>query len=70
MHALTTHPCQDSGMIADRDLLADAVANLQDVWGDLAPAEALTRALVAERTENRDMAFRWTQVYLACIKRN
>ncbi|HWK15596.1 MAG TPA: hypothetical protein VNS02_14450 [Rhizobiaceae bacterium] len=56
--------------MADRDLLADAVANLQDVWGDLAPAEALTRALVAERTENREMALRWTRVYLACVSRN
>jgi len=53
----------------DRDLLADTVANLLDVWGDLAPAEALTRALVAERTEKRDMALRWTHVYLACINR-
>jgi len=70
LHALTNPPCQNIDTPADRDLLVDAVANLQDVWGDLAPAEALTRALVAERTENRDMALRWAHVYLACVSRN
>lgn len=70
MHAHNIAFCQDHDTLADRDLLADAVANLQDVWGDLAPAEALTRALVAERTENREMALRWTRVYLACVSRN
>lgn len=70
MHAHANPPCQNIDTPADRDLLVDTVANLQDVWGDLAPAEALTRALVAERTENRDMALRWARVYLACISRN
>ena len=77
MHASTTPLSHDPDTVGtgnpdtgnERDMVVDAVANLLDVWGDLAPAEALTRALVAERTENRAMALRWTHVYLACINR-
>lgn len=53
----------------DRDIVVDSANNLLDIWGDLAGSEALTRALVAERTENREMAKRWAQVYFACVNR-
>lgn len=39
--------------------------NLIKVFGELAGSEALTRALVAERTENREQASMWLDVYLA-----
>ena len=45
------------------DMVADAAHNLRQVFGDTAGAEALTRALVCERTEDRDMARFWTAVY-------
>jgi|EndMetStandDraft_4_1072995.scaffolds.fasta_scaffold105462_2 hypothetical protein len=50
---------------------ADETARLRDgardtlvnVFGDMAGSEALTRALVAERTERRDQALIWLDVY-------
>ena len=36
---------------------------LVNVFGDMAGSEALTRALVAERTERRDQAIMWLDVY-------
>lgn len=46
-----------------RDLVNDAVHNLKSVFKELATAEALTRALVSERTENPEMAEFWVDVY-------
>ena len=34
------------------DLVSDAAHNLKSLFQELAPAEALTRALVSERTED------------------
>ena len=42
---------------------------LSDLFGDLAGSEALTRALVAERTEKREDADMWIDVYrLICAE--
>lgn len=49
----------------DSHLRRMARDNLIKVFGDLAGSEALTRALVAERTENRDQASMWLDVYIA-----
>jgi hypothetical protein len=43
-----------------RDGARDMLVN---VFGDMAGSEALTRALVAERTERRDQAMMWLDVY-------
>lgn len=45
-----------------------AVLNLQNIYSDQAPAEALTRALVSERTQDRQMAAFWVEVYLAACR--
>jgi len=42
--------------------------NLQNVYGDQAPAEALTRALVSERTQDREMAEFWVEVFRASCR--
>jgi hypothetical protein len=48
-----------------RNLRENARDNLIKVFGDLAGSEALTRALVAERNENREQARMWVDVYIA-----
>lgn len=45
-----------------------AVLNLQNIYSDQAPAEALTRALVSERTQDRKMAEFWVEVFLASCR--
>jgi len=46
------------------DELADqAKRALVEIYQDLAPSEALTRALVSERDGNRETALMWTAVY-------
>jgi hypothetical protein len=52
-----------------RDLVNDAAHNLKNVFKELAGAEALTRALVNERTENRDKAKFWVEVYEGLTQR-
>jgi hypothetical protein len=49
----------------DNYLRQKARDNLIKVFGELAGSEALTRALVAERTENREQAGMWLDVYVA-----
>ena len=46
------------------DLASDATANLLAAYEHLAASEALTRALVCERTEKSRKADFWVQVYL------
>ena len=46
------------------NLVRDATANLLDAYEHLAASEALTRALVCERTEKGPKADFWVQVYL------
>ena len=45
------------------DLVSDAIHNLRSLFKDMACAEALTRALVSERLDDRDMALFWVEVY-------
>lgn len=45
------------------ELIDQAKRTLVEIYRDLAPSEALTRALVAERDGNRDVALMWTAVY-------
>ena len=47
----------------DAELRIKACDGLTTVFGDMAAAEALTRALIAERTEKRDQAHMWLDVY-------
>lgn len=56
----------EGAAVVRRDLVTDAAHNLVQIFADMAPAEALTRALVSERCENRDMARLWVDVYLRC----
>lgn len=43
----------------------DIVKSIHNSYGDLAASEVLTRALVAERGQDRDKALFWVQIYLA-----
>jgi hypothetical protein len=52
----------------DSGAVRAAVLNLQNIYGDQAPAEALTRALVSERTQDRNMAEFWVEVFLASCR--
>lgn len=44
---------------------AQAKQTLLDVYADLAPSEALTRALVCERNGDRQFALMWSDIYKA-----
>lgn len=49
---------------AKHERLADAAAaNLRAIYEDMATAEAITRALVSERTEQPDRADFWVSVF-------
>ncbi|MEP9372882.1 hypothetical protein [Mesorhizobium sp. KR1-2] len=58
----------DGAALLRHDLVEDAAHNLVQIFAEMAPAEALTRALVSERSENRDMARLWVDVYLRCCR--
>lgn len=45
--------------------IIDQIVESLYVYGDMAGSEALTRALVAERTGNREKAQFWVRVYQA-----
>ncbi|WP_157928781.1 hypothetical protein [Pararhizobium haloflavum] len=45
------------------NLVEQAVMTLSSSFGELAPAEALLRALIAERTDDRSGAAFWVSVY-------
>lgn len=47
----------------DASLAEQAKRTLAEIYQDLAPSEALTRALVSERDGNRDIAAMWVAVY-------
>lgn len=51
-----------SGAI-DAALADQAKRTLVELYQDLAPSEALTRALVSERDGNRDVAVMWSCIY-------
>lgn len=55
------------GALIEKDRVADAAHVLQQAYADLAPAEALTRALVHARIEGRDEAKFWAQVFLEIV---
>lgn len=55
-------------MSGDSGAVRAAVLNLQNIYGDQAPAEALTRALVSERTQDRKMAEFWVEVFMASCR--
>lgn len=54
--------------IEARDMIHDAAHTLIEIFKELAAAEALTRALVNERTENRAEALFWTDVFRRCVE--
>jgi len=47
----------------DASLADQAKRTLTEIYQDLAPSEALTRALVSERDGHREVAEMWVDVY-------
>ena len=68
MSGFRFQPQQTNDELAREDLVSDAAHNLMHSFQDLAPAEALTRALVHERSERRVQALFWTDVFSLCVK--
>jgi|EndMetStandDraft_4_1072995.scaffolds.fasta_scaffold106974_2 hypothetical protein len=58
----------DVGRAADEEFRLKARDGLVTSFGDMAAGEALARAFVAERTEQRDQAHLWLDVYFLICK--
>lgn len=55
---------RDAGPVSQTDAASTAARQLCEIYSDMAPSEALARALVAERTSDREMGQFWALVYL------
>lgn len=68
MGAREDGPVEVPATAGDSGSVRAAVLNLQNIYSDQAPAEALIRALVSERTQDRKMAEFWVEVFLASCR--